>query len=74
MVQTSAAGHNREVEIQSYRIYSLGETLRPLGEVEAGSREYHRRGADGDSVAIYGIAAVTDDGEESLPAVVYVRP
>ncbi len=65
---------NREVEIESYRIYALGDSPRLLAEVDARSRKYQNRGTDGVSVALYGVTAVTDGGEESLPAVAYVYP
>jgi CubicO group peptidase (beta-lactamase class C family) len=64
---------NREVEIEGYRIYALGDSPRLLAEVGAGSRKYQHRGPDGAPVTLYGLTAVTDGGEESLPAVAYVH-
>jgi hypothetical protein len=65
---------NRDVEIQSHRIYSVGDTTSLLSEVESSQRRFEWQPVDGNSLALYGITAVTTDGEESLPAVAYVHP
>jgi hypothetical protein len=69
---------NQGEYISKYRIYyytdeSGAMTKVWLDEVNAGTTEYWCRNVPGDNNRTYGIASVTDDNRESVPASITVR-
>jgi CubicO group peptidase (beta-lactamase class C family) len=69
---------NSNENISKYRIYYYTDesgtmTKVLLVEVNAGTTEYWCRNAPGDNHRTYGIASVTYDNRESLPAAIIVR-
>jgi hypothetical protein len=69
---------NQGENISKYRIYYYTDesgtmTKVLLVEVDAGTTGYWCRNAPGDNQRTYGIASVTDDNRESIPAAITVR-